>query len=380
MRHRRALLLLVFLALALTLVVVFEPGRERPPATVPLTTVDVTTLERLTIRRAGEPAIEIERRGGHWWLTAPWPAPVPALAYRIESTLGLLAARREHSQAVAGLDLSQFALDPPLLELEAGGEQLRFGNTHPINRQRHVQRAEELLRIADFHFSAIDVDAAEWVATAPLPPEVSPTRIELPGRVLVLERPAEATAAPELVWSGPTGDGELAPGAVASAWREARAWRVERLEDAEKSLPGAEASAHSDAAADPSGTTPEAPGEGRPGQGALDPSPTDAPSSGSSGALDPAGVRIGWDGGQLQFRILQREPELILARDDVGIAWAFAGPDARRLLGLAEVADTGGEAGGEAPAAPPATETPAATDPADPADPADPGTAGEDTP
>jgi hypothetical protein len=356
MRHRRALLLLVFLALALTLVVVFEPGRERPPATVPLTTVDVTTLERLTIRRAGEPAIEIERRGGHWWLTAPWPAPVPALAYRIESTLGLLAARREHSQAVAGLDLSQFALDPPLLELEAGGEQLRFGNTHPINRQRHVQRAEDLHRIADFHFSAIDVDAAEWVATAPLPPEVSPTRIELPGRVLLLGKPAESSAeaadAPELVWSGPTGDGELAPGAVASAWREARAWRVERLEDAEKSLPGAEASAHADAATDPSGTTPEAP---------------------LSGALDPAGVRIDWDGGQLQFRILQREPELILARDDVGIAWAFAGPDARRLLGLAEVADTGGEAG-EAPAAPPVTETPAA------ADPTDPGTAGEDTP
>jgi len=351
MRHRLTLTLLTIVALLLSLVVIFEPGREQPPAEVALTPIAVAQLERLTIRRPGAPALALERRANHWWLTAPWPVPVPALAYRIESTLGLLAARREHSQGIADLDLAQFELDTPLLELEAGGEHLLFGNTHPIKRERHVRRGDELHRIADFHFAAIDVDATEWVATAPVPPDVSLRRIELPGRVLQLERPAAGAAdaaAPAASWGGPQGEAELPASEVASAWREARAWRIERLEDlgpptganAEASAhsaatPGAEAAARTDAAG------------GGPGLGALD--PLTAGGEPARGALDPAGIRIGWEGGHIDFRIVRREPELILARDEVGLAWVFEGPDVRRLLGLA-AADDPAAAGGEAKA------------------------------
>ncbi len=350
MRHRLTLTLLTLVALLLSLVVIFEPGRERPPAEIALTPLDVSRIERLTIRRPGAPALELERRADHWWLTAPWPSPVPALAYRIESTLGLLTTRREHSQGIADLDLAQFELDAPLLELEAGGEHLLFGNTHPIKRERHVRRADELHRIADFHFAAIDVDATEWVATAPIPPDVSPTRIDLPGRVLQLERPAadDADAAgPAVVWVGPQGEGELPAGEVANAWREARAWRIEDLKDLEPPTEaGGEAGAHSATSPNEVDASRADTTGGVPGQGALD--PLAAAREPGRGALDPAGIRIGWNGGHIDFRIIRREPELILARDDVGLAWVFVGPDMQRLLGLAAVDDQGAAAAGGA--------------------------------
>jgi hypothetical protein len=370
MRHTRTLVLLAALTIGLALLVLFEPGHKADTASGSLTALDASTLEGLRVERSGQATVELERRGSHWWMTAPWAQPLPALDYRIESALGLLSAPSEHRQPIAGLDLAQFELDAPVLVLEAGGLRLSFGNTHPITRERHVLLGDELHRIADFHFAAIDVDPADWVATAALPPDVHLERIELPGRVLLLAPPAPAPdgstdpAAAELAWSGPQGDGELPAGEVANAWREARAWRVEPSrhwdidEASTHSRPGPEATSPASetalSEAEAAATTTAAPAFTTPALGALD-AATATPITGAAGATTapitgamPQGthVRLGWDGGGAVYRIVKREPELVLARDDVALAWVFEGPDARLLLGLVDDATSATAAAG----------------------------------
>lgn len=278
---------LALITLLLALVVVFEPGKSSPPESPPLTALKVADITAVEIERKGQPAVELRRVEGLWRLTAPFEAVADNA--RVNEALQVLEAKSEKQQAVAAVKLAEFGLESPELTLKVGETSLEFGNSHPLNQQRHIRLGDTIHRVQDFYFYQLNADPAGWVAQKLLPPGATLTGIELPGRTLTLGEDGK--------WTGPAAGNELPAAEIAAAFGEAEAFRVE--------VP----------------TEPAA-------------SPPDA---------DTLLLRFA-DGHIQRYLIMSREPELTLMTETPRLAWTFFEAPSRKLLGLAPVAPTASEA------------------------------------
>lgn len=266
-----------------------KPGKQEAEIP-PLLRVDGNTLTRLTLQN--KETLVFEKQAGVWRLTAPFAAPVNQI--RVGQLLEIPQSRSEAHYPVQPEALAQFGLDKPQATLTLGDTVLHFGGTDPINMRRYVRLGDTLHLVDDNFFHHLTAPATDYVDKKLLPEGAKIRAMELPG--------LKATKSPEGQWAAePPDEGKTNLGELASSWATARAIDVKRL-DLEKDK-------------DIVGET----------------------------------IRIGLaEGPPVEFVVIKKQPELILARKDLGLKYEMTGEISRELLNLPKPpppAPTGGKPG-----------------------------------
>ena len=269
----RLILNLVLLAVIAVLgaLAFFEPGKKKTE-TIPLAKVDENALTALTLKN--QDTIQFEKKDGHWRLAAPFRAP--ANEVRVRQLIDIAKSNREAEYPLKPEDRAKFELDQPKATLVLGDTTLLFGGSDPINMRRYVQVGDTLYLVNDDFFHHLTASATDYVDKKLLPEGAKIKEIVLPGLKASLGQDGKWTREPP-------GEAKSDLNELATAWTTARAIEVKRLE--------------------------------KPPQGET--------------------IKIGLvEGGPLEFTIVQREPDLILARSDLGLQYELTGETTRQLLNL----------------------------------------------
>jgi len=257
-----------------------EPGHA-PKPTVNLMALAPASITRVTLTNTNG-TLSLAKENGFWQIEAPFK--IAANAVRVEDLLQVAAAVSHSQFAAAGKDLGPFGLAKPTITLRLNGVELKFGTTTAVDQQRYVQIGDTIHLIDDLYGFDLGADAAAYVSTDLVPRGAMLATIALPK--LSLSRAADGK------WSAtpaPPGVTETQIKGMADAWQSAQALRVAAFDK-------------------------------RPVQGT---------------------VGLGLAGGQtpLRYEIIARQPELILARTDLGLQFYMPQDDAARLLELKPPAD-----------------------------------------
>jgi hypothetical protein len=222
MKSRNLLNLILALAVAgLVLIVVFEPGKEPPPAKVLLTAMKAADISHIEIQQ-DTGVVVLENRDGQWRL--PELPNVAVSEGKIDTLLSLVGATSHARYAAASMNLEQTGLNRPELQITVNGTRLSFGGTEPLNGRRYVQVGDSVHLIVDRYSYLLRGDAESFVDSALLPLDAALSEIRLPDFSL---RSRDG----HWILEG----GEVSPGTdelqrFADSWRHARALRVSRVE------------------------------------------------------------------------------------------------------------------------------------------------------
>jgi hypothetical protein len=264
----------------------FLPRQGNTPPPPLIAGISPDAIDHIHIQRAGQPDIELVRKGGHWRLTAPLQAA--ANGFRADALASVVAADSERSFNAAGADLGKFGLDPPRARLRLNEAHINVGGTEPITGRRYVQVGDTIHLIPDDFFHDVSAAAPEFVSLSPLPAGAEPVRFTLPG--FVLQRNGGGHWSP--VTGTPHGDAGAADDFVAR-WRQAQALEVTRY-------------------------TP-------------------------SGPRDTVTVDLGQGRSALVFDIIAEQPTLVLGRRDLGVAYHFTASQGTTLLKLSPTGEKSGD-------------------------------------
>lgn len=244
-----------------------------------LTEIDPTSIRRLEIERPKEAPASLERHDDEWRLVAPFKARADALA--VESLLQLARAPIDATITPADGDLARYGLDHPLLTIRLDDTAIRFGQMHPLKDECYVQVGNAVHLIAGHYYAQAAARPTNYIDSRLIEPGRKLVTLKLPGFALRLDdgtwrrEPEIATLSSDKI------------NAFVDDWRHGRALQVEK----------------------------------------------------SSGRKTRETIEIGFEEANghrstLTIGVLQREPELVLARSDEGLEYHFPKETAQRLLTL----------------------------------------------
>lgn len=274
---KRALLnLWLVVALGVLVWVVWqEPGHAPKPTPVKLTGLNPKSISDIVIT-SDKGTIRLAKRGGQWRLLEP--VEVVANPVIVDSVLQVADADSQSRFPAAGRDLKPFGLDHPEVSLRLNDTELRIGGVTPLDQQRYVQVGDTIHLINGSYFFGLNADPSAFVSRDLIPKDQALQAIQLPD-VKLVQKNGQWTAKPA---QGALTSDVFAK--VAQAWHEAQALRITHYDK-------------------------------RPSKGT---------------------VVIEFDKGRppLRYEILARQPQLILARPDIGMQYYLAGDEVSHLLTL----------------------------------------------
>jgi hypothetical protein len=216
-------------------------------------------------------AVTLERIAGEWRITAPFAAR--AEVFQVERLLAILDTRS--SARYPAVDLARYGLDRPAARLTLNDQVFAYGAANAVTREQYVLAGDTVHAIPLALRTSLPREPDALVSRALFAAAEVPVRFALPGFSMALE---------DGVWRlhGPQ-DGTSADQRHAwiDAWRSAQAVRAARAE------------------------------------------------------AKTAALRMSVafkDGREIAIGVLQREPELVLLREDEGIAYYFFADVGKRLL------------------------------------------------
>lgn len=264
-------LALLSFVLALAGIAFYEPGKEETKV-IHLTDAETTLADRVELQN--KESLVFEKRDGHWWLVKPFTAPANDI--RLHQLLEIPKYESEAQYPLKPDDLAKYELDKPKATLIIGSSKLVFGGSDPLDMRRYVQVGDTLNMVNDDFFHHLIASSTDFVDKKLLPDDNAPSEILLPG--------VKGKLGGDGKWVlEPTSEVDAGMPDLVSAWRGARAIEVKRLEQAP--------------------------------QGDI--------------------VRIGFAGKPaIEFVIVQREPDLLLARPDWGLQYMLSVESGKRLLTL----------------------------------------------
>ena len=217
-RNRLNLLLLL---VAAGLAVAVWLGREQKEPGPPLTTLAPEAVTRIAVEHPDAPAIRLEKRGGHWYLTEPVQGEADEI--EINALIGL--ADKETKDKVEGGAAAELGLEPAAYSVTLNDTVIEFGGVEPLQYRRYVRVAGAVSLVDDPPSAALDKDYADLVAKALLPPDAQIERLDLPK--LTLARGEDGH------WGVQPADPKATADAMqklADGWNSARAMWNERAE------------------------------------------------------------------------------------------------------------------------------------------------------
>ena len=262
---------LLALIAVLATIAILKPGKNEVEST-PLLALDLQGLNRVTLKN--KETLVFEKKEGLWNLTAPFAAPVNQ--FRVGQLLDITKAVSEANYPVKPNDLAQFGLDAPQAVLGLDDMTLQFGSTDPIKMRRYVRIGETLHLVEDNFFHHLTASASDYVDKRLIPERAKIREIQLPDLKATRDQQGQWTVEP----NAKTGT-DLAE--LTSVWATARAIEVKRWNPV---------------------------AEGEP-------------------------IRIGFtEGPALEFVIINKSPELVLGRKDLGLQYTLTAETSRELLNL----------------------------------------------
>ena len=250
--------------------VYFKP-RADAPVSYALSALHRADVKRVQLERKGDPAIRIERKGESWFITAPLSAR--ADSFQVEHLLAILDARSGHR--LAATELTRFDLEQPLMRLVIDDEPFGFGAVNAATREQYVLAGGAVYTISPRYGAMMPIDVAHLIRRQLFTPDESPVRFEFRDFTVALS---------EGKWRVSPPAGDLSQDEVnrwIDGWRHAAALRAE-------------------------------------------------PYSGGK-PIDAVKMQLK-DGRTLEFDILRKGSEFVIARPDEKLRYHFAAETAQRLL------------------------------------------------
>ena len=153
----------------------YEPGLDHSALPSSLLNLASAQIQQIAVERSGQENLAFERRGDHWWMTAPGQgAANPVL---IQPILHLAEVRCPLRYAAAGVNLKPLGFDPPRLRLRLNDQAVEFGATAPTDSQRYLRIGETVYLCPDRLHPLLTSAAASFLA----PPLESATSNARPG-------------------------------------------------------------------------------------------------------------------------------------------------------------------------------------------------------
>lgn len=177
-----ALLLLLGILL---LVVIYEPGRETGPEPIRLTQLTPEAVNHVHLKRVTGNDVElVKETDGQWWMHNPYY--LPANDFRVQSLLRLTQAESLNSHALKQLQPATYGLDNPRAVVTFNRtEQIKFGNTEPLQQRRYVQVGDMLHTINDTFYYQAAGSPTIYLSHKLLPPATDIIKLVLPDLQLI---------------------------------------------------------------------------------------------------------------------------------------------------------------------------------------------------
>ncbi len=228
-------------------------------------------VQNITLTRPGKPDIVLQKTGTQWQITAPVRAR--ADEFQVLRMLTILEARPTAQFPASGL--ARFDLETPAARLRIDGTDYAYGSINAVTHEQYVQRGDTVYAVELRHGAALPVDATALIRRALLGETEHPAVITLPQFSL-------AQAAGKWTLTPPHADiSQDDLQRYVDRWRQASAARA-------------------------------------------------IPHDGRKALAD---IRITLtDGATLDIGILQREPQLVLWRRDLGLQYVFLAAAGQALL------------------------------------------------
>lgn len=274
-RPRLAVNLALLAALVLLgLLAWFRPLSQEKPASYRVTALEPAQVVAIRLEKPGQEPVDLKKDPGGWLMTAPWTAR--AHASRAQRLLDIAALTS--SQRFPAQDLSRFELDRPLATLVMNGEAVAIGALNPVTREQYLRAGEWVYLVDSRAVTDVFAPAVRFLSPLLLGPEETPIEFYMGSVSLSQEQGTWRQSPPP---GQPVSQDDL--NRWVQEWRLATALEVQR-----------------------------------------------AP----AGGQDPTEeLRIGLAGGrEITLHVLQREPQLVLVREDEGLAYRFPRDVGDRLL------------------------------------------------
>lgn len=275
MRPRLAVNLTLLAALVLLgLAAWFRPLSQEKPASYRVTDLEPGRVVSIRLEKPAQDPVDLKRDPGGWLMTAPWTARAhEPRAQRLLDIAALTSSQRFPAQ-----DLARFELDRPLATLIMNGEAVSIGALNPVTREQYLRAGEWVYLVDSRAVTDVFAPAARFLSPRLLGPEETPIEFHMESVSIGQEQGTWRQSPPP---GQPVSQDDL--NRWVQEWRLATALEVQR-----------------------------APAGGQDASGEL---------------------RIGLAGGrEIVLRVLQREPQLVLVREDEGLAYRFPRDVGERLL------------------------------------------------
>ena len=184
MSKRNLLNLILFsFILVLVVLVVYEPGKEKPITPPTLTNLKSENITQIKInRRQGEPNnqnIAFEKTADGWMMLEPYQ--LPANTFRIDSILKLLSTVSFSQNNLENLDQSKFDLIIPHATITFNDTSIIFGNNKSLKHHRYVKIDSTLHMIADTFYYQLMAKTESYINHKLLPENNKIIKLTLPG-------------------------------------------------------------------------------------------------------------------------------------------------------------------------------------------------------
>lgn len=269
-------LALIAALVGLSLYVYFKPWQSTPPA-LKLATFKRDDIDRISVEpRTGTP-YRLEKSAGEWRIVAP----LQALADQTQVDRLLDIASAPAKQKLAHPDRSQLGLDPPQVRVTLNDRSFDFGRVNDITYEQYVAVAGEVYLVPPLYGSGIPLEAAKLLSRRLLAPQEIPVSFDFGRYRIVRDDKGVWSAAGQFATAPDKSLSQDDFNRWADEWRYTSALRV-------------------------------------------------APATGGN-AGERLIVRFK-DGRNVTLRVLKKQPQFELVRDDNALRYSFGVDVGRRLL------------------------------------------------
>jgi hypothetical protein len=185
MNKRWLVNVILFIAIALlALVLLLQPGIEKPVKKERISAIRDDEISRVTIERGKAPTIVLARKTKDSWRLVK-PRAGRANPFTVSGTLRVIRAQSEQhlTEAVSG-NLDRYGLVSPIGRVLFDDHVMVFGDTNPVNNQQYVLFDKQLHMIDHRYFQVVSRNYTEFLSRQLIEPGLKPVKVKIPGLTL----------------------------------------------------------------------------------------------------------------------------------------------------------------------------------------------------
>lgn len=146
-RATRINLLLIGIVAVFGCLIYLQIEKEVAQFEPPLTAIDTSSVDRITVRCLQCVERRFERRNGHWNMQEPYAMPADEIV--LERLLAIAGAQVRLRHAGDAFDLHKIGLDPPQMSITFGAVSIDIGATDALRGDRYVRINDSIAMVPD---------------------------------------------------------------------------------------------------------------------------------------------------------------------------------------------------------------------------------------